>query len=206
MFTIGIRKYIKEIGQGFVPSNGCLQQIYKGWNNPWSARPHFIKACLTESLNSSGTILECGSGLTTILVGILMQKYNRSVISLEHNCEYAEKINQILIKWKISSVKLKVAPLKSYDKFDWYDTSNITLPNDISLVICDGPPGNTRGGRYGLLPLITNHLSKECTIILDDARRPSEQEIAQQWVSQYKMTALLAGPKDDPFFILRRNE
>ena len=55
------------------------------------------------------------------------------------------------------------------------------MPDDFSMVICDGPPGDTRGGRYGLLPIMKEKLSSKCIILLDDADRVSEQEVAARW-------------------------
>jgi hypothetical protein len=204
LFSMGIRQYLKALQRDQLPEEKTLKQICKGWNNAWAARPHYILACLNESLKSSGLILECGSGLTTILIGILAQKYNRSVISLEHNEDYSRRISAILRKMKIYSVNIIIAPLKSYGDYDWYDVTNCALMGEISIVICDGPPGNTRGGRYGLLPILNEYLSSDCTVILDDAKRSEEQRIANKWENQFNMVATLRGPKDDQFIILRK--
>ena len=38
--------------------------------------------------------------------------------------------------------------------FVWYDVPKDVWPAEFRLVVCDGPPGDMKGGRYGLLPLV----------------------------------------------------
>jgi len=52
------------------------------------------------------------------------------------------------------------------------------------MVICDGPPGATKGGRYGLVPVMKDRLRTGSFILLDDAAREQEQEIARRWMSE----------------------
>ena len=62
------------------------------------------------------------------------------------------------------------------------------MTSGISLVICDGPPGDTRGGRYGLLPVCASHLADGCVILMDDAERMGEQAAISNWQNQYAVT------------------
>ena len=55
------------------------------------------------------------------------------------------------------------------------------LPDGIALVICDGPPSSTAGGRYGLVPVMKASLNTSCRILLDDTHRRKEREIIQHW-------------------------
>ena len=62
------------------------------------------------------------------------------------------------------------------------------LMPEFSLVICDGPPASTPGGRYGLLPVMRDKLKAGATILLDDAVREEEQVIANRWAAELKMS------------------
>ena len=57
----------------------------------------------------------------------------------------------------------------------------------ISLVICDGPPSSTRGGRFGLVPVLRENLAPGFRILLDDARRPGEREVLRRWASEFDL-------------------
>jgi predicted O-methyltransferase YrrM len=154
----------------------------RGWGNRWSAQREYLTACLEHARAADGPILECGSGLSTVLIGTLAQASGNSVVSLEHEPKYAKRVRHYLDKYHLSSVKHCVAPLKSYGDFDWYTPPPLdSIPGDFSLVICDGPPGLSRGGRYGLVPVMQDKLRPDCTILLDDGAREGEQETAARW-------------------------
>ena len=141
----------------------------------------YLAACVDQVLSSSGPILECGSGLSTLVVGVVAKKRGRIHWVFEHTPEWAEKVRKHLKRFDLDSVNLRSAPLKDYGDYCWYAVPTEPIPDDFSLVVCDGPPGSTKGGRYGLLPVMKCRLNPECTILLDDAEREGELEIAKRW-------------------------
>jgi predicted O-methyltransferase YrrM len=132
-------------------------------------------------LDTCGDVLECGSGVTSLTMGILADQQGRRITSLEHNGEWQEHVQQVLWRCGVQSVSVLHAPLKAYDAFDWYDVECCRDAGPFSLVVCDGPPSRTRGGRYGLLPLMRGRLHPDCIILLDDASRNGEQGVIRLW-------------------------
>jgi hypothetical protein len=61
------------------------------------------------------------------------------------------------------------------------------MPPAFQLVICDGPPGETPGGRYGLWPVLGQRLAPGAVILLDDADRPGEEEVLRRWSTEARM-------------------
>jgi hypothetical protein len=55
------------------------------------------------------------------------------------------------------------------------------MPDSFSLVICDGPPGTVKGGRLGLISVMRSRFAEGCEILLDDAWRQQERQIAEEW-------------------------
>jgi hypothetical protein len=77
--------------------------------------------------------------------------------------------------------------LKTYAGYAWYDPPLARMPSAFSMVVCDGPPADTVGGRYGLVPVMRRRLAPGCVILLDDAVREHERAIARRW--EYELEA-----------------
>jgi len=180
-----------------------LDRLIYGWNNEaWSADRRYLGACAERALESSGPFLECGSGLSTILIGAVAKSQGKKLWTLEHCPEWMAQVQSCLDKYAIDNVTICQAPLRRYSGFEWYDVSTSELPEDFDLVICDGPPGETLGGRFGLLPTMQDYLVDGCTILLDDAHRPTEKKIIDRWRAEYGVETTSTG-QDSKFAIIR---
>src|SRR5262245_14001731 len=84
---------ISQLEAGELPSRELLTELLAGWSNEgFAARIEYIEEVAKRALARGGPILECGSGATTILMGLLAQKREREVWSLEHSAEWFEKV------------------------------------------------------------------------------------------------------------------
>ena len=176
------------------PGSAVLKDLIYGWGNEvWGAPDEFLAECIQQALAVSGPVLECGSGLSTLVVGAIAQKRGQSHWALEHLPEWGAKVQQWLDRYSLDAVKLCVAPVKNHGAFSWYDAPLAALPLSFSLVICDGPPGNTVGGRYGLVPVMKPRLSPGCVLLLDDAHREHERAIAACWKTDLGSSLELCG-------------
>lgn len=182
VFWRAMRRFQRVVTEGREIDAPLLAELVRGWGNRWSAQTEFLAACLREARTTAGPILECGSGLSTVLVGAVAQSRGIHLWTLEHELRWADHVAHYLRKYQIHAVNLCLAPIRSYGDFDWYSQPSLqTLPGQMSLVICDGPPGDTRGGRYGLVPVMLEKLRPDCTVLLDDGARGEEQSIAERW-------------------------
>ncbi len=182
-----------------MPSAELLSDLVYGWGNEgYSAEHEYLLALTDYARKMRAPILECGSGLSTFLLGIAAQRNGNKIWTLEHHPEWAERVKKSLNKFGIKSVELCVAPLREYEEFDWYDAPLERLPRNFSLVICDGPPGATRGGRYGLIPVMREFLPTGCVILADDASRQDEQAILEKWAKELNTEFEISG-SDKPF-------
>jgi hypothetical protein len=204
LFWRAMRRFMRDVpnaAKGFDPA--LLSDLVQGWGNAWSAQHEFLSACLQHVGETDGPVLECGSGLSTVLIGAVAQSRGIRVYSLEHEPKWATRVQKYLRKYRIHSVTMCLAPIRSYGDFDWYALPSLqTIPPKVSLVICDGPPGGTRGGRYGLVPVMLDKLSPECVILLDDGARDDERSIANRWGQMLGGNSELIG-SDKPFIRLR---
>ncbi|HKP47804.1 MAG TPA: class I SAM-dependent methyltransferase [Pyrinomonadaceae bacterium] len=173
---------IAKLRGGEVPDRRTLRLLSEGWGNDGFAPTlDYLEEVARSAATTEGPILECGSGLTTLLMGLLAGRRGVAIHSLEHSESWQQRISNALRKNGIRNVEVLMAPLRDYGSFAWYDAPLHQLPEEFRLIVCDGPPGNTKGGRYGLLPVIGPRLRQGAVIVLDDADRPGEIEMVSRW-------------------------
>jgi len=198
-FDTAMRRFITDPPAALAADSHVLGDLISAWGNSgWIAQEGYLRACLEVALASRAATLECGSGLSTLLIGVVAQQQGCEHWALEHLAEWGAKIDYFRVRYGLRAVKLHTAPLRNYDGFAWYDPPLSRLPRTFALVVCDGPPANTAGGRYGLVPVMREHLAPGCVILLDDAGRPEEQMIAQRWQRELNAVQQFV-PDDKPF-------
>ena len=158
----------------------------------WSAAPDFLTAisdyCL---LNKPGTIVECSSGVSSLVLSKCCQINQWGhVYSLENGEEFVAQTQQQLDSYFLSEYcDVFHAPLQNVQlndqSYQWYNLNR--LPDfEIDLLVIDGPPGFIqKHSRYPALPLLHEFLAKHCVIFLDDAAREDEQELVRSWLEVY---------------------
>jgi predicted O-methyltransferase YrrM len=179
----------------YVPiADGTMRDLLLGWGNPWSIQQELIDELWARAWTTTGPILDCGSGLSTVLLAIIAEQRGIRVISLEHDPVWHYTLATQLERLRLTSVDVIRTRLHAYPEFTWYQLPDL-MPGDFSLVLCDGPPAQTRGGRYGLLPCMVGHLAPGAVILLDDAGREGELEVLQRWEAEYAVRWQVRGEK-----------
>jgi len=149
-------------------------------------------------------IVELGSGSSTILIARtlqLLEEKETTHIAIDHEAKYlgltrnAAQLNAVA-----DGIEFHHCPLARYESLDklWYSGLTEKLSgHKIDLLIIDGPPGALQPmSRYPALPLLLPYMSEQCTVVLDDAIRDEEQEIARRWIHEnpeFNLTLSLEG-------------
>lgn len=185
-------------------STDLLCDLHYGWGNEgWSASNEFLRAGLDHAMTCKGNILECGSGLSTILMAYVAQRTGKSLLSLEHHPDWGQRVTEVLHSYGLSAAQLHITPLCNYGGFDWYSVPANLQEQPFGLVICDGPPGSTLGGRFGLMPVAGGLLIPDAKILLDDIERSDERAVIERWITEFDMTLEIRRTQK-PFGILTK--
>lgn len=177
-----------------LPGKADLLLLMLAWGNiGYAAGFSYLRHMAGKVRQSQGAILECGSGVSTLLMASMSRSSRTEIIVLENSEIWHRFMSQVVNALGYDHVKVVFAPLVEYEDFSWYKVSSDSVCGSIDLVICDGPPGKTRGGRYGLLPVMRKHLAENCTVLLDDTHRQAEREIIDNWSEIAELTASRVG-------------
>lgn len=193
VFKNAMQVFLKDPATCAFPGHPVLLDLIYGWGNEaWSARDEYLAACINHTLSTTGPILECGSGLSSVLIGAIAKRRGQSHWILEHKPGWVSKVQNYLNDYGLDSLII-TNPLKDYGDYYWYDLSLKEIPPSFSFVVCDGPPRRTKGGRYGLIPIMKEKLTPNCVILLDDANRKDELEIAARWANELSASFIIEG-------------
>ncbi len=163
-------------------------------NASWALSPDLLEVLVNMlKENKPQNIVECGSGLSTIICGYMVkQNGSGHVLSLEHHRLFYETTkNNIKLHGLEEYITLIYAPLTRIRINDqewlWYDLLEVQKNIDhIDFLIIDGPPGNTqRNARYPAIPALINYFSDEVLIVVDDSNRKEDKESIDRWLLEY---------------------
>jgi len=165
------------------PSQALLAELRASWGDPDSAPTGLMIAAVRAFQAARGDGVECGSGLSTVVLGVYAEALDRRWWALDQHPPWAERVSDSLDRLGLGAARVLDAPLTAYDGYEWYRIPP-ELPAAIDFVLCDGPPADGERiqlARYGLVPTLGDRFSDDITILLDDAARPGEQAVLDLW-------------------------
>jgi hypothetical protein len=168
---------------GEQPSLAALIALRQAWgNHGYAADVEFLSDVCRQAVRTEHPVLECGSGLSTVLLALLAGRRGIAIWTLEHDPHWLGETRRGLAQAGAPPARTCLAPLVPYHGFVWYAPPGMgTPPPAFGLVVCDGPPGQTPGGRYGLMPVMRERIRPGAVILLDDAERDSEITMLERW-------------------------
>lgn len=184
-FLRTIRTGLRVRHQNSLMTTEELHTLRKRWGSQeGAADPTFLlKAMELAMENRGGILLECGSGLSTVLIAKAIGD-QASLVSLEDNKLWAWRTKLCAYVAGVSNIHLHICGLKRYiDGTLWYDIHPIRNHLGlISLVICDGPATSWHPlARYGLMPVLRDYMIRGAIVLLDDAHRTGEMQVIKMW-------------------------
>jgi predicted O-methyltransferase YrrM len=161
---------------------------------PWSAwalSPAALAALVAEVRGGRRIVVECGSGVSTIVLARALRAAGGHVYSLEHDGRWAELVRSLLAReglpdWaSVIHAPLRPHPLAPRGT-EWYAEDAVAeLPAvGIDLLLVDGPPAGepeVERRRYPALPALLSRLDPGALVVLDDAARPGETWVLDAW-------------------------
>lgn len=148
----------------------------------------YLRHMATKAVKANGDVLECGSGLSSLLLAVTAGRLGYHVHTFEHDRACQQKLLQLVDRYRLNNLSVHHAPIRSYGQFDWYDIPAACDSPEFNLVICDGPARHlTDSGRYGLFPVMRGRLNPHCRVIMDDSNRSLERHVIGRWRKEQRI-------------------
>ncbi|WP_271220250.1 class I SAM-dependent methyltransferase [Streptosporangium carneum] len=158
----------------------------------WAASPDVLRTMVAWILRTRPrTIVECGSGSSSVWLGYVAERIGATIVALEHDARYAEASRDLVRAHGLSAVvEVRDAPLQPWESEEetylWYSRDALADVADVGLVFVDGPPGDTGpDARYPALPLLLPRCSEQVAIFLDDAARAGDRAVSDRWAAHF---------------------
>jgi predicted O-methyltransferase YrrM len=143
---------------------------------------------LTEHILSKRPklVVEFGTGASTLIIARALERAGGgTLISFEQHADFVAGTRNWLADYGLEA-DLRAVPLcPSPGGWPglWYDHG--ALPNDIDLMLIDGPPWTIHPFTRGAAANLFSHIAPGGTVMLDDAARPGERVVARRWKKQW---------------------
>jgi len=206
-----LHRSIVKLRASKTPDRELLEMLRRAWGNEsMSADVTYISELAARVMNCRTSILECGSGITTIVAAVLAEKRGLTVWTLEQDRDWARYVERAVARNGIRNTKIIYAPLHEYDGYVWYDVDRLELPTRFDLVLCDGPFIIEQWGashaqwRYGVLPVLASRGIELGEILLDDATEPRASNVLKRWFEEFGFKHKLISAADGDCALVSR--
>lgn len=187
-----------------------LRTARRAWGNEaWSADLRYLEEATARVARCTVPILECGTGLTTLLACAVAERNRVPVYSLEQDRQWANVVERALERHRLV-VHVSYAPLVRYGNFVWYDLTGIDLPRRFGLVLCDGPavlePWSREiqlQWRVGVLPVLAAKGITTDEVLLDDADEPRAPRLMEHWRREFGCEEHIIATSDGDIAVMR---
>lgn len=205
-------RIVRLIRAGGTIGNKEVCELRKGWGNDgFSADSRYILETIRLMREHPGDVLECGTGVTTLVAGLLAEKSGHQVYSLEQDRNWGLETRRILERYDVRCVKILDSPLRQSDGFVWYDIQGLKLPRSFGLVICDGPfvPPSLgepwyRSWRYGVMRHLKDSSTFFAALLLDDVDDPRANGVLERWRSDFNAAVQVISSEEGRCGIITR--
>jgi predicted O-methyltransferase YrrM len=176
---------------------GALGGLVAGlvWT-PGAMRPAGLLTVVREvRARGAAHVVECGCGLSTVVLARLAARIGGSLTALEHDAEWTERVRaDLTVDGLDAHARVVHAPLAPHPLAltdgGWYEAGAVADALDgvrIDVLLVDGPPAYEPSdalARYPALPAFRAGLAAGAAIVLDDAARAGERWVLARWAGE----------------------
>lgn len=161
-----------SLGAGALPNLGS-----------WKADTGFLHRIVdaVEELQPR-VVVELGAGASTLVCAKAMQQNGQGkLFSFDQHADFVAATGEWLASEGVEA-QIRCAPLTATIEGwpgRWYELDH--LPDQIDLIIIDGPPWAVHPFVRGAAEILFKRLAPGGIILLDDAARPGERVVAKRW-------------------------
>jgi len=147
-------------------------------------------------------LVELGAGVSTLVLGHLLPQLcnDGHLISIEGEESYAHQLRDQIKSYELDDVvSLHHVPYANGDDGCWFNKDSlrhILGDKRVDILLVDAPPGVLcPRARQPAIPFFLSYLKQNGTVLLHDAYRQDESDIAEEWSRYFNVRYRVETPR-----------
>lgn len=181
-------------GNNIAATERLAAQLFAHWGDPLQqADERFLRSVLAEARAADGAILQCGSSLTTLILGSICDQDEapkKQLWCLEADPHWASIMRSWLTEYQVSSAHVIHSAAKLFKNYVWYSLDPARLAREYHLVICDGNRASVKGA-VATVHRIADRLAQRFVILIRNVRSAADIRELAAWAKTRDATCVL---------------
>lgn len=173
-----------------------INEVCAAWGSPESyGVDGHVRALLAEVPKAHGHVLQCGAGLTTLLLAIALAHRGVHLWTLESNPQSADSVRSWLAQYQLHQAHVVTARAELGDGGVGYALDVGRIKGPLSLVVCEASAAHP-GNAAWILPRIADRLDCRAVVMVRDVRKREEVDSVAAWCRANDASFFLRGKAD----------
>ncbi len=173
-----------------------IEEICDAWGSPESyAVDGHLRALLAEVPKAHGHVLQCGAGLTTVLLAVALAHRGVHLWALESNAQSAAAVRSWLAQYELNQAHVVTARAEIGRAGVGYAVDVGRIKGPLSLVICEASQAHP-GNAGWILPRIADRLDPKAVVMVCDVRKREEVDAVAAWCRASDASFVVRGKTD----------
>ncbi|MFT7654726.1 MAG: hypothetical protein ACI9ON_003261 [Limisphaerales bacterium] len=171
-----------------------IADLFAHWGDPLQAAGEsYLRSCIAHTSVSSGHILQCGVGLSTLLLGIANARLNyvdNHLWALTDDPHNANVIRSWLSQYQVTNTHIVVCQPHIFDGYVWYGVNTKQLPQGFTLALSDGGRACVSGA-VGLVYRMGEKLGTDSVILSRNLKKREDQAMVFDWAKSNQLNCVV---------------
>jgi hypothetical protein len=121
---------------------GLARRLIRAWgHDDTSVSPEYLVQCFAAARAATGTIIEFGAGVTTVVMAVACRDRPASVLAIEHDPDRRRRVLTELARVSRRGGDVRLAPIDARDHMLWPAADLHSVRRPIAFIACHAIPG-----------------------------------------------------------------
>jgi hypothetical protein len=181
-------------GSNVAATDRLVADLFAYWGDPLQqSDERFMRSCLAEARVADGPILQCGTSLTTLVLGAICDQspeQKKQLWCLEQDSHWANLMRSWLTEYQVGSAHVIHSRARLFNDYVWYSLDPNRLAKKYQLVICDGGRATVQGA-IGAISRLHRRFAEKFVILIRNVTSQTDMKHLATWARTQNAACVL---------------